>query len=167
MCFSWTLEISRGTLKNTIFYRYIRSFAGKTVNGPQIYWKSSFLPKREISLKVWYINEQYFNLAHAHKPKLDVFFLFFFLLVLSDFFSLPFSFPVSVSFYSRYLLLLISFLSPVKSWVLVMVKLGNWSLINCRYNGPFCHHFCTKNWSRFLPFAPPESGRYPNGQLCE
>ena len=49
-------------------------------------------------------------------------------LALSDFFLLPFSFPFSLPFYSRYLLLLISFLSPVKSWVFIMGKPWKWVL---------------------------------------
>ena len=53
---------------------------------------------------------------------------FFFLLALSDFFLLPFSFPFSLPFYSRYLLLPISFLSPVKSWVFIMGKPWKWVL---------------------------------------
>ena len=56
------------------------------------------------------------------------FFFFFFLLALSDLFLLPFSFPFSLPFYSRYLLLLISFLSPVKSWVFIMGKPWKWVL---------------------------------------
>ena len=61
---------------------------------------------------------------------LDLFFFlfFFFLLALSDLFLLPFSFPFSLPFYSRYLLLLISFLSPVKSWVFIMGKPWKWVL---------------------------------------
>ena len=55
-------------------------------------------------------------------------FFFFFLLALSDLFLLPFSFPFSLPFYSRYLLLLISFLSPVKSWVFIMGKPWKWVL---------------------------------------
>ena len=55
-------------------------------------------------------------------------FFFFFLLALSDLFLLPFSFPFSLPFYSRYLLLLISFLSPVKSWVFIMDKPWKWVL---------------------------------------
>ena len=51
------------------------------------------------------------------------------LLALSDLFLLPFSFPlISLPFYSRYLLLLISFLSPVKSWVFIMGKPWKWVL---------------------------------------
>ena len=53
---------------------------------------------------------------------------FFFLLALSDLFLLPFSFPFSLPFYSRYLLLIISFLSPVKSWVFIMGKPWKWVL---------------------------------------
>ena len=49
-------------------------------------------------------------------------------LALSDFFLLPFSFPFSLPFYSRYLLLLISFLSPVKSWAFIMGKPWKWVL---------------------------------------
>ena len=55
-------------------------------------------------------------------------FFFFFLLALSDLFLLPFSFPFSLPFYSRYLLLLIFFLSPVKSWVFIMAKPWKWVL---------------------------------------
>ena len=42
---TFSLKIPRGTLKNTVFYWEIRFLATITLNGPQIYWKSDFLPK--------------------------------------------------------------------------------------------------------------------------
>ena len=42
------------------------------------------------------------------------------------FFFLPFSFPFSLPFYSPYLLLFISFLSAVKSLVLIVDKARKW-----------------------------------------
>ena len=59
-----------------------------------------------------------FNLVHAYEPKFGLFFL----LALSDFFFLLFSFPFSLPFYSPYLLLFISFFSAVKSLVLIADK---------------------------------------------
>ena len=90
-----------------------------------------------------YINVQNCNLAHAHKPKFGLVFFFSFLLALFDFFLLPFSFPFSLLFYSRYLLLLISFLSPVKSWLFKMGKPWKWVFdqlwVQWAFLSPFLH----------------------------
>ena len=59
-----------------------------------------------------------FNLVHAHKPKFE----FFFLRAPSDFLFLLLCFPFSLSFYSPYLLLFISFFSAVKSLGLIADK---------------------------------------------
>ena len=65
-------------------------------------------------LKIRYKNVQYSNLVHAHNP-----FLIFFV---------PLSFPFSRPFYPRYLLLFTSFLTAIKSWVLIMGKDWKWLL---------------------------------------
>ena len=121
------LKIPRGSLKKIVFYREIRFLAAITLTGPQIYWKQGFLLKGKFSLKIRYINVQYFNLTHAHKPKFN-FFCFFFVCRPFRIFSLalflPFSLPFFlVIFYSSY-----PFLSPVKSWELMMCKAWKWVL---------------------------------------
>ena len=59
-----------------------------------------------------------------------------------NFFSCPF--PFSRPFHSRYLFCFIIFLAAVKSWVFIMGKAWNGTLINYRYIGPFYDRFSPK-----------------------
>ena len=82
------------------------------LNGPRIYWKSDLLPKMYIFLKIGYKNVQYFNLAHAYKPKVilllcyviffwyDPFWIFFLALFLSFFLALLFLLPFALNILS-------------------------------------------------------------------
>ena len=136
--------------------------------------------KKDFSMKerTFSWNVQYFKLAHL-QPKFglfSLFFFFFFLLLLLFFFFffccpfsiflfLPFFFSFFWPFYSRYLLLFISFLSAVKSWVLIKSKPGNGTFINYRYNGPFYPIFAPKTDRFFSNLLRHNVVDVQNGQL--
>ena len=86
---------------------------------------------------------QYFNSVHAHKPKFGIFFLFVFAITRSQLFFLPFSFPFTRAFYSRYIFRCIFFLASVKSSVLIMAKAQKWILVSYRPIISIVDHFTT------------------------
>ena len=107
--------------------------------------------------KIKYKNVEYFSLEHAHKPKYGLPVPNFFIALFLSFFSalllsLPFPFHILSG-------------CP-KSWVLIMGKAGNGTLINYRYNGTFYDHFCTKTDNVVFQFATSECRRYPKQPVC-
>ena len=83
----------------------------------------------------------------------------------SEFLFLPFSFPFSWPFYDRYLLLFISFLTTVKSWVLIISNTWKWLIDLLWYNKPFTNIFAPKTDHGFLDSLCQKNSKRTNHDL--